>query len=428
MAQGMRSVEERRGERYLVVSGDAHAGPSLEGDLRPYCPRTHLSEFDDFVRAVKEQTIAEMNTPDAGADDGTRPALWHEAVAHTRACRGQSDPVARLSDMDAQGIAAEVIFAGGMNGEVLPWIGNRFWAGGLSASTPEQRALGSHIWNQWLADYVAAAPERLIGVMQVPIWDIDAAIAEVEWGREHGLRAVNLPAPIAERASYNEDFYEPFWAACEALNVPFVTHSAGGERPLGSAGHGAASIHLMEVYWLSRRGLWQLILGGVFERHPGLRLALAEQGLSWVPEALRELDSIAVSPNRSYFDAPPKMPSEYFASNCLIARSFMAPYEVALRHEVGLANTTWGSDYPHVEGTWPRTHLALRNTFAGVPEDEVRVILGDNGVRFYDLDPAALQPIADRIGPTPEDLGRALEPDEVPAFRGLAFREFANFA
>ncbi len=422
------SVESRRGQRYLVVSGDAHAGPSLERDLRPYCPERHVADFDQFARAVKEEALAELSAPDAAADDGTRPPLWHEAVARTQACAGQTDPHARLADMDAQGIAAEVIFAGGMNGEVLPWIGHRFWNGGMVATPPELRALGGHIWNQWLADYVSVAPERLVGVMQIPIWDVDAAIREVEWGAEHGLRAINLPSPIAARPSYNEAVYDPFWDAVEATGLPFCTHSAGGEPPLGAAGRAAAAIHLMETYWLSRRGLWQLILGGVFHQHPKLRLALAEQGMAWVPDTIREMDAVILSPNRSYFDAAPGLPSDYFASNCMIVRSFMAPYEAEKRHAVGLGNTMWGSDYPHVEGTWPRTALALRNTFSGVPEDELRIILGDNGVRFFQLDGPALLDIADRIGPTPAALGTPLTDEEFPPFRGLAFREYADFA
>ncbi len=422
------SVEARRGQRYLVVSGDAHAGPSLERDLRPYCPQEHLAAFDEFAHAVKDEAIAELSAPDAAADDGTRPAGWHDAVALTQSCPGQTDPHARLADMDAQGIAAEVVFAGGMNGEVLPWIGHRFWNGGMVTTTPELRALGGHIWNQWLADYVSAAPERLVGVMQIPIWDIDVAIREVEWGAEHGLKAINLPSPIAARPSYNEDVYERFYDAVESTGLPFVTHSAGGEPPLGAGGRAAAAIHLMETYWLSRRGLWQLILGGVFHRHPKLRLALAEQGISWVPDTLREMDAVILSPNRKYFDAAPGLPSDYFASNCMIVRSFMAPYEAEKRHQVGLGNTMWGSDYPHVEGTWPRTMLALRNTFSGIPEDEVRVILGDNGVRFFHLDGPALLELASRIGPTPSELGQALAEDEFPPFRGLAFREYADFA
>jgi hypothetical protein len=87
----------------------------------------------------------------------------------------------------------------------------------------------------------------------------------------------------------------------------------------------------------------------------------------------------------------------------------------------------WGSDYPHQEGTWPNTRLAMRNTFAGIPEPEVRRILGENALSAYHLDGDALRAVADRIGPTPEEIDKPVDPSELPAYRGQAFREYENF-
>jgi predicted TIM-barrel fold metal-dependent hydrolase len=60
----------------------------------------------------------------------------------------------------------------------------------------------------------------------------------------------------------------------------------------------------------------------------------------------------------------------------------------------------WGSDYPHLEGTWPNTLKALRETFSTYPEEEVRAMLGENAARVYGFDADALQRVADEIGPT----------------------------
>ena len=106
----------------------------------------------------------------------------------------------------------------------------------------------------------------------------------------------------------------------------------------------------------------------------------------------------------------------------------MARYEAEMRNEIGLDTLLWGSDYPHVEGTWRRTELALRKTFAGLPEADVRRILGDNGIRVYNLDPTALRAVAERIGPEPAQIDRPLSPEEYPTHLGLAFREFSTFA
>jgi predicted TIM-barrel fold metal-dependent hydrolase len=185
--------------------------------------------------------------------------------------------------------------------------------------------------------------------------------------------------------------------------------------------------------WLSRRSLWQLIFAGVFERHPKLKLVFTEQRVLWVPETLRDLDNVYASDTQFLAGADvvdidlPKRPSEYWASNCYVAGSFLAPFEVALREKVGVRNLMWGADYPHVEGTWPRTRLSMRNTFADVPEDDARKILGENALGVYNLAADALRPIADRIGPTPDELAQPLAPNEFPDFRGEAFRTFGDY-
>jgi hypothetical protein len=165
-----------------------------------------------------------------------------------------------------------------------------------------------------------------------------------------------------------------------------------------------------------------------------LHLVFTEQRVGWVPHTLRELDSVYLSDTQFLAGAStttdhslPRRPSEYWASNCYVAASFMAPFEAAMRHEVGVGNLLWGADYPHVEGTWPVTRLAMRNTFASVPEDDTRRILGENALDVYNLDLEVLRPIADRIGPTPEELSNPLAPDEFPPFRGAAFRQLGEW-
>jgi predicted TIM-barrel fold metal-dependent hydrolase len=287
------------------------------------------------------------------------------------------------------------------------------------------RAVGEHIWNEWLAEFISAAPERLLGVFQVPVWDVEGTVRELDWARERGLHLANLPAPRRDLVAYNDPMYEPFWSACEALDVSLVTHGGGGEEPLGHYGPGGIHIWRMEQAWLSRRHLWQLIFGGVLERHPRLRVIYTEQRVGWVGPTLAEMDGIYFSENwaRELRSVLPRSPSDYWASNCYNSGSFLVPWEAALRYDIGLENLMWGSDYPHVEGTWPNTKLALRYTFSDMPERDTRMILGENGVRAYSVDAEALRSVADRIGPTPEELRKPLEPQEFPVFGGHAFRK-----
>jgi predicted TIM-barrel fold metal-dependent hydrolase len=420
---------------YLVISTDSHAGPWLIEDLREYCPRQHLRDFDDYAVAVRSETSAHLGNDVATNAMSMLTAGAQEALARTVACAGQRNPEARRHDMDQDGVAVDVIFAGGQNDEPLPFVGDGFHAGPPSGTL---RAVGHQIWNRWLADFISGTPHRHVGVMQIPIWDIDAALREIRWGYGAGLRAVNFPAPRPDYAPYTDRVYEPLWSLVEELDLPLVTHSASGEKS-GVTGPGATSIVEAETHWFSRRALWHLIFGGVFERHPLLKLVFSEQRVAWVPETLRDLDSIYfndITRDRHYETGElteltqilPVPPSRYFDRHCYLAGSFMAPFEVAMRDQVGLDNLMWGSDYPHVEGTWPRTRLALRYTFHDVPVNEVRAILGLNAARVFNLDVAALQEVADRIGPTPAEIARAVEPAELPLYRGYAFRTVGTYA
>jgi predicted TIM-barrel fold metal-dependent hydrolase len=99
-----------------------------------------------------------------------------------------------------------------------------------------------------------------------------------------------------------------------------------------------------------------------------------------------------------------RKPSEYFHDQCFMAASVMGDIEVERRHLIGLDNLMWGSDYPHPEGTWPHTRPWLKDRFRNVPVEETRRILGLSAAKVYKFDLAALQPHADRIGPTLEDI------------------------
>lgn len=437
--------ERAAGTPYLIVSTDSHVGPSLEKQLRPHCPKDYLERFDEFARALRyaregggrpadvpaldvpEHIRSVMATPRLPSSPDPKVRARETARQGAWTCPGQQDPHVRLRDMDSDGVAADVIFAGGQNGEVLPFLS---WGGfdqGPSGVDVELRAMGAHIYNSWLAEFVSVAPERHVGAMQVAITDVAGAVREIEWGRAAGLGAVNLPAPQRDFAAHNDPSYEPFWSACEALELPLMTHVGAGDTPLGANGPMGRAMVQSEQHFLGRRALWQLVFSGVFERHPGLKLVFVEQRQEWVPGTLRHLDSVyehVLSSTPDVRRELPRRPSEYWATNCFIAGSFMAPFEAARRHEVGIHNLMWGTDYPHAEGTWPNTMLALRNTFAGIPEEDTRLILGENAVRVFGLDHAALRAVADRIGPTPEQLGKPLADEEFPLHRGFAFRRF----
>jgi hypothetical protein len=79
---------------------------------------------------------------------------------------------------------------------------------------------------------------------------------------------------------------------------------------------------------------------------------------------------------------------------------------LARRYEIGVSNMLWGNDFPHPEGTWPHTGEWLRRSFWDIPVEETRQMLGLAAAEVYNFDLGTLAGLAERIGPTTEDLGQ----------------------
>ena len=149
----------------------------------------------------------------------------------------------------------------------------------------------------------------------------------------------------------------------------------------------------------AQRPFKALLWSGAFERHPGLKFVMTETGTAWILETLRVLEFKADNPLFKHFTKDLSLrPSEYFQRQCYIGASFMPAHEGAKRHSIGVDRLMWGSDYPHIEGTWPNTTDSLRTTFEGYPEDETRKILGTNAAEVYGFDLDALAAIGSKVG------------------------------
>lgn len=422
------------GRRLIVVSTDSHVSPHV-AEFRPYCDARYLSTFDEYVAAIEDHLLIALGEQDSAPTERSR-----RYVKESENCFDPgSDLDSRLAHMDGDGVAAEVVFHGGFNRQPIPFF-SRMLGHTFNQDLPEDgvarelRTAGIRMYNRWLADWVSQAPERLIGVAHLPIWDLDAAATEVSWAARNGLRAVNFPSPRLGLASYNMPAWDPFWAACVEHGVTLHTHGGGGDFLPPVEGPGRLGISLGEMFYFTRRGMAQMIFGGAFERFPDLKLFLTEQNGCWMVDTLQTLDSayLARAQDREvpYIrDGVPRLPSEYFRANCFIGASFMSRLEATMAVEADLwRNMLWGRDYPHPEGTWPHTEASLRKTFAGLASEPVKAMLGENAVRVLGLDRPALGRIADRIGPTFAQVSEPLGQRPAGSELSMGFREIGSFA
>jgi predicted TIM-barrel fold metal-dependent hydrolase len=248
-------------------------------------------------------------------------------------------------------------------------------------------------------------------VATVPILhDIDAAVAEIERLAAAGFRAILIPTLWVDKPSYNDLRYEPVWAACEANGMVVHVHSGGASRDISMLAPGLIAIYATEAWWWAARPLWALLWGGVFERHPGLRFAITEDGAWWLPGIVSRMDEKYLGAHNTeklgnaFTSTISKKPSEFFGTNVFVGASTPSTEEIERRHEIGVHAFMWGNDFPHPEGTWPHTRKAITEAFADVPPDEATRMLGANAAAVYRFDVKKLQPIAARIGPSRTDV------------------------
>jgi predicted TIM-barrel fold metal-dependent hydrolase len=400
-------------DRLLLVSADGHAGAPAHR-YREYLDPEHRDAYDDFVIQTRadQQAMYEMRL---GGESRRRFLEEWYAETGDGGERGAWDSEYRDKELDADGVAAEVLFPDA-DASNLAWssvISAPFGAGLASSNATDGELLfaGSKAHNRWLADFCAESPVRRLGVALVPMpFDVDRAVREIRWAREVGLRGVLIPTKWNQFPSYNDPVYDPVWAACAELGMVVHTHSGGGPSDYSHL-ETLGPIYSWEVWWWAARPLWALILGGVFERHPGLRYACTENTSFWAADLRRATDdqyhgrshATRKFGKETFQQGFSMSPSERLDQNCKLG-STLNPHDVALRHEIGVNILMFGADFPHPEGTWPDTRGFLRERFAGVPREEVEAIVGGNALDFYDFDRTALRALADEIGPTVDEV------------------------
>jgi len=400
-----------------LISADAHAGAQLT-DYKGYLPHRFHGEFDAWASEFRD-AWGEFDTELSDTDD---EALRIGVASAQSEYNWDSDR--RLEHMNQDGIAAEVVFPN----TVPPFYPSSVITapGPRTAEEYSRRFAGVQAHNRWLVDFCSMAPGRRGGLAQVFLDDLDDAVNEVRWAKEHGLAGVLIPADHTEKLVnlYGREL-DPFWAACSEVGMPVHRHSiAVGPPETEASGPAVTAVGAHETHMFFTRGLAHLMFGGVFERFPDLKFVFTETGSSWVPVELARLDaefemgrrrgSMAYPLYHRALEGLNSSPSEYFERCCWLGTSLMTNRDVAARHQVGVDKMMWGADYPHHEGTFPYTKTALRSLFCHVPEDEVRAMTSLNAAKVYGFDLDVLQRVADEIGPTSDELATPVSRDEFP--------------
>jgi predicted TIM-barrel fold metal-dependent hydrolase len=241
-------------------------------------------------------------------------------------------------------------------------------------------------YNTWLyEEFCSYDPARLKGVAAVNQHDPEDMVKELHRSANLGWKAVFLrPNPVKGRI-LSDPAYEPFWAACEDLDMAVGIHEGHWSRlPTTGADrfNTRFALHACSHPMEQMMALLALIEGGVLERHPQLRIGFLESGCGWLPYWLWRLDEEYQVTPWEVKDRVRLMPSEYFRRQCFIAVEPSEPYLSQLIDYIGSDNIIFGSDYPHMDHK-PDIVSQVLKLEKDLAKETVEKILADNPTRFY---------------------------------------------
>jgi predicted TIM-barrel fold metal-dependent hydrolase len=246
--------------------------------------------------------------------------------------------------------------------------------------------------NEWLvAEVQATAPDRYVCAALMPMLDIADTVAELEHAAEIGMKLISLPTGHPPgTGDWNDPSWEPLWSAAEQAGIVVGFHigTDGVDPSSYYRGPGGAVLNYVETTFGGQRCAMMMVASGALDRHPALRVLVSESGATWVPflgdrmnEAYRQ-HGMFVRPTLS------RLPKEILYDQ--VYASFQHDESApAAMSAMGYRNVMFGSDYPHIEGTFGHTQKTLHELLDDVnPEVRERITTGT----FEELFPHVSRP------------------------------------
>lgn len=295
---------------------------------------------------------------------------------------GCYDVHARVRDMDANGLLAS------MNFPTFPGF-----AGTHLMSAPDRTLTNAIVsaYNDWHVDeWAAAYPGRLVPLVILPSWDVDATVAEIHRCARKGVTAASFPETphVVGLPGFFGDHWDPVWRAASDEGMVMCLHIGGAFHSISRPEGATMASRLLFSPQLSAIACVDLIASGTFARFPDLRIAMSEGGIGWVPPLLDRIDLNLWNQSWTGMDIGYTSARELFA-NHFLACFISGPSSLRLRDEIGVSSIAWECDYPHSDSMWPRSPDMLLGELqqAEVPDGEIEMITWENAATFFRLDP-----------------------------------------
>lgn len=367
---------------HLIESSDLYEH-YLEPEFRGRVTAVDIPHSPMPIRAVDGVQVLEMGDPGA-FEQGRGYKSWSpenmaKLFGEAATSGWQARPTAAC--LEGEGVDLSVTYGPGYD----CWVGDM---------DPALAAAVARAYCRWLVDYSAESGGRIVGAAPVPLHDIDQALDVVRFAYDLGLRAFwTRPNPVAGR-TLGDRYYDPLYALLEELDVAFATHCFQGGVNLVAAGrdHGFArqvDQHVCEHPMEAQMAMLSMLVDGVFDRFPRLRMGYFEAGTAWAPSWLARITHHLHTAEWKKFGPLKLEPVEYFQRNIWLTTECDEDHLYQTIDALGHDKILFPTDFPHPDATWP----GVVDEFLDMPRVDMeskRKIAWDNAMAFYKFDEAGL--------------------------------------
>ncbi len=347
-------------------------GGTYELEFSDDAPQADCWVFDGQVLPHKRHVAA------VGFD---RDDMTLSPITYDEMRPGCYEPKARVEDMLMNHVEASVSFP------TFPrFCGQTF----LEASDRDLGMACVLAYNDWMVDeWCGDSGGHLVPLIIIPLWDVDAAVAEVRRNAARGVHAVcfsEIP-PHLGLPSIHSGYWDPFFAACSDTQTVVCMHIGSSSKMPATSADAPSAVAATLSFGNAMSSMSDFLFSGVLVRFPELRLAYSEGQIGWIPYILERADDVWME-HRAWGgvrDIVPEPPSTYYYRQ-IFGCFFRDQHGLRSLDEVGVDNITFETDYPHTDSTWPDTKEVAEKMFSGLDDETIHKIVRGNAIRMLSLD------------------------------------------